>query len=234
MFTRQTKSVSKWRNMYEYYWRIQMQMPSSVYGWLVRRRYILSGMPSVLNENRYLSYVCLKIKPSFRNKSKIDSVMVSFVELSTFRSTTFFDKEVYQNVLCSYDMLTEGWFAKMFRNLLPMSWIVVVRTVLVFGGWLCRIWYFDFVFTSFSKYIVIFLKHNIRLYWIVCDYFNELSCFLEMFWFWNDFPLADVNECSMKNPCQNGGTCMNKDGGFKCKCPPYWTGPLCNQGIWSN
>jgi len=34
-----------------------------------------------------------------------------------------------------------------------MSWIVVVWTVLVFGGWLCRIWYFDFVFTSFSKYI---------------------------------------------------------------------------------
>jgi len=34
--------------------------------------------------------------------------MVSFVELSTFGSTTFFVKEVYQNVLCSYDMLTEG------------------------------------------------------------------------------------------------------------------------------
>ena len=91
-------------------------------------------MPSVLNENRYLSYVCLKIKPSFRNKSKIDSVMVSFVELSTFGSTTFFDKEVYQNVSCSHDMLTEGWFAKMFRNFLPMTWIVDVWTVLVFCG----------------------------------------------------------------------------------------------------
>jgi len=23
---------------------------------------------------------------------------------------------------------------------------------------------------------------------------------------------------------------MNTVGGFKCKCPPHWTGPLCNQG----
>ena len=45
---------------------------------------------------------------------------------------------------------------------------------------------------------------------------------------------ADVNECatSLSNPCQNSGTCLNKQGGFTCQCPSNWTGSLCNQGQW--
>jgi len=44
--------------------------------------------------------------------------------------------------------------------------------------------------------------------------------------------IADVNECTsgQNNTCQNGGTCFNNQGGFTCKCPPNWTGKLCNQG----
>jgi len=43
---------------------------------------------------------------------------------------------------------------------------------------------------------------------------------------------ADVNECSpdKQNPCQNGGTCTNTIGGFKCKCPTQWMGDLCDEG----
>jgi len=49
----------------------------------------------------------------------------------------------------------------------------------------------------------------------------------------NDQLCVDVNECSpdKQNPCQNGGTCMNTIGGFKCKCPPQYMGDLCDEGI---
>ena len=42
---------------------------------------------------------------------------------------------------------------------------------------------------------------------------------------------SDANECTMdgSNPCQNGGTCSEEQGSRTCKCPPNWTGSMCNQ-----
>ncbi|KAK6029491.1 EGF-like domain protein, partial [Ostertagia ostertagi] len=37
----------------------------------------------------------------------------------------------------------------------------------------------------------------------------------------------DVDECSMGNPCENGGTCVNLDGGFECACTAAFEGELC-------
>ncbi|KAK6035642.1 EGF-like domain protein, partial [Cooperia oncophora] len=37
----------------------------------------------------------------------------------------------------------------------------------------------------------------------------------------------DVDECSMANPCENGGTCVNLDGGFECACTAAFEGELC-------
>ncbi|KAK6051948.1 EGF-like domain protein, partial [Cooperia oncophora] len=34
----------------------------------------------------------------------------------------------------------------------------------------------------------------------------------------------DVDECSMANPCENGGTCVNLDGGFECACTAAFEG----------
>lgn len=40
----------------------------------------------------------------------------------------------------------------------------------------------------------------------------------------------DVKECS-SSPCLNGAHCMESDipGEFSCTCPPFFTGPLCEQ-----
>ena len=29
------------------------------------------------------------------------------------------------------------------------------------------------------------------------------------------------------NPCQNGGTCVEKGSGYQCNCKPDWTGDKC-------
>ncbi|RXG73128.1 Fat-like cadherin-related tumor suppressor-like protein [Armadillidium vulgare] len=38
---------------------------------------------------------------------------------------------------------------------------------------------------------------------------------------------VDINECE-KNPCEEGGTCINTYGGFKCMCPRNFTGSYCD------
>lgn len=36
----------------------------------------------------------------------------------------------------------------------------------------------------------------------------------------------DVDDCT-PNPCKHGGTCQDLVNGFKCTCPPHWTGKMC-------
>ncbi|XP_062854371.1 protein crumbs homolog 2b [Trichomycterus rosablanca] len=36
----------------------------------------------------------------------------------------------------------------------------------------------------------------------------------------------DIDECQ-ELPCSNGGSCVNKVGGYTCICPPEYSGPLC-------
>ena len=45
----------------------------------------------------------------------------------------------------------------------------------------------------------------------------------------DSFLFADINECS-SNPCNNGGTCIDQDDGFECKCHPGYTGDHCETG----
>lgn len=40
---------------------------------------------------------------------------------------------------------------------------------------------------------------------------------------------ADIDECS-GDPCEHGGTCVDLVGGFRCECPPEWTGFTCEIG----
>lgn len=38
--------------------------------------------------------------------------------------------------------------------------------------------------------------------------------------------LIDVDDCT-PNPCKHGGSCQDLVNGFKCTCPPHWTGKMC-------
>ena len=45
----------------------------------------------------------------------------------------------------------------------------------------------------------------------------------------------DIDECAApgtngNGPCQNGGICINHDGGYTCTCQPGWTGDNCGKG----
>lgn len=40
---------------------------------------------------------------------------------------------------------------------------------------------------------------------------------------------TDIDECS-GDPCEHGGTCIDLVGGFRCECPPEWTGFTCEIG----
>ena len=40
---------------------------------------------------------------------------------------------------------------------------------------------------------------------------------------------VDVDECA-SSPCQNGGTCKNEIGTYKCLCFPGYKGKNCDQG----
>ncbi|XP_078681775.1 uncharacterized protein LOC144916521 [Branchiostoma floridae x Branchiostoma belcheri] len=44
------------------------------------------------------------------------------------------------------------------------------------------------------------------------------------------FHPTDKDECA-RNPCQHGGSCVNKDGGYTCICSSGWTGQDCQQDI---
>lgn len=40
------------------------------------------------------------------------------------------------------------------------------------------------------------------------------------------FTCPDVNDCAVQ-PCQNGGSCRDLDGDFKCHCPSPYVGKHC-------
>ena len=41
--------------------------------------------------------------------------------------------------------------------------------------------------------------------------------------------ILDVNEC-LGSPCQNGGQCLNVQGGYDCQCPAAYFGQDCETG----
>lgn len=44
------------------------------------------------------------------------------------------------------------------------------------------------------------------------------------------FVFSDIDECA-GGPCEHGGTCIDLVGGFRCECPPEWTGDVCQTDV---
>ena len=69
--------------------------------------------------------------------------------------------------------------------------------------------------------------HNISL---ICTHTLPLhrpvahvQCFLVLF--------SAVRQCD-RSPCGRGATCQEAPGGYRCLCPPGWTGRTCQLGQW--
>ena len=41
--------------------------------------------------------------------------------------------------------------------------------------------------------------------------------------------ISDVDECQL-SPCKNGGTCLNQQAGYSCKCKDGYSGEHCEEG----
>ena len=50
-----------------------------------------------------------------------------------------------------------------------------------------------------------------------------------MYIHFNFVVIIDIDECH-GGPCENGGMCIDLVGGFRCECPPEWTGDVCQKG----
>ncbi len=40
---------------------------------------------------------------------------------------------------------------------------------------------------------------------------------------------SEIDECA-DDPCENGGTCMDRLGYFECQCPEGYIGMACDEG----
>ena len=47
--------------------------------------------------------------------------------------------------------------------------------------------------------------------------------------FWLRQSISGIDECA-SNPCQHGGTCVDKHLGYKCRCRNGYTGTVCETG----
>ena len=45
----------------------------------------------------------------------------------------------------------------------------------------------------------------------------------------SQFLISDVDECQ-SSPCKNGGTCLNQQAGYSCKCKDGYSGEHCEEG----
>ena len=63
-----------------------------------------------------------------------------------------------------------------------------------------------------------------RLETIVLSFSPELTTLNR-----SQLSISDINECE-SSPCKNGGTCLNQQAGYSCKCKDGYSGDHCEEG----
>lgn len=50
----------------------------------------------------------------------------------------------------------------------------------------------------------------------------------------NIFFCKDANECQLIGVCENGGSCLNTNGSYACRCMEGWQGQHCEHGLYTS
>lgn len=74
----------------------------------------------------------------------------------------------------------------------------------------CMLWVFGVLFVCF--YFILFFFLIVYIYSVII-FFSYSGAKCE----------SDINECDSA-PCQNGGVCRDRVGGFQCQCKPGFVG----------
>lgn len=75
--------------------------------------------------------------------------------------------------------------------------------------------------SSLHQYSLI-VKHNQRSFCLFCLLLLSIPLLLSF----AKMKFPDINECAPA-PCQNGGTCVDLVGSFRCDCPAEFEGANC-------
>ena len=74
----------------------------------------------------------------------------------------------------------------------------------------------------FNYFYFLFFFFFFFLHAGLCNSFSPTNFFFS-------FSCIDIDECQ-NQPCQNGGTCQNEQGGYKCSCKAGFQGKNCENG----
>lgn len=118
-----------------------------------------------------------------------------------------------------------------------MGWTLITASANRNGQvWILHIYGAAFYSVKKKKNAMFIKSHNHKMALACKLWLDLIVCVSWVFWVLcsliGQFCTEDVNECDlMPNSCQNGGTCLNTQGGYTCVCVNGWSGDDCSKNI---